>query len=162
LSASDSDVGEQPIAGTAERLKREKKYGDALLFSWGMVEQEVDSMLSQKLGYGENKLENTPFKDKINALVEAKCLNQDDARKIFHFKQKRDAIFHDYTNTMMWASGDAPKDELADIAIEGLKASTNSFIGCLKPIRQTSEIRQYFLSFKTVERNAFRDKISQK
>ncbi len=149
MKSTVSDATEHPIVGTAERLRKKKRYGDVLLFSWGLVEQEIDSVLAQRLGYSDKKLEDTPFMGKIAALVVGSCLTEDEARKIAHFKQKRDAVFHDYTSTIMWASGDQKNGELADIGIEALKASTNACIRNLKPLRQTSEVSQYFLSFKT-------------
>ena len=147
-----------PIVGTARRLKSEKKYGDALLFSWGLTELEIDSLLRQKLEFGNSKIENTSFTRKIDALKQAGCFSGDDERKILHFKQKRDAVFHSYTNTMMWASGDEGKDELADIAINALEACTHAFTRSLTPVRGTKKEITYMLSFDTVEPNTFRER----
>ena len=152
---SGAEQKSAPIIGTAERMKAEKKYGDALLYSWGLIEQEIDTMLGQ-LGHGKNNIDNMSFGCKVKALSEAGYFSQDDVREVSHFQQKRVAVFHRYTSTMMWASDDKPKEELADIAISALKACTNAFTRNMRPIRQTDSIREYFLSYETVEPNEFR------
>lgn len=145
-----------PIVGTAMQLRLQKKYGDVLLFCWGLIELEVDALLRQRLQYGENKIDEMSFNRKFGDLKKDGCFTDEDQRKIMHFKQKRDAVFHSYTNTMMWASGDEGKDELAEIAINALASCTNAFTRNSTPVRRSDKESTYVLGFDVVEPNSFR------
>lgn len=126
-----------------------------MLYSWDMVNKLLDAALIQRLRYGENKVTRMAFERKVCLLKEAGFLPKEQEDKILHFKQKRVAVSHYYTNTMMWGGDDKPKDELADISINALKAAMDVFVKQAPPVRQTNEVREHMLSFQGVEPNAY-------
>lgn len=155
---SQSDRMNRPLFGTAERFKAEKKYGDVWLYSWDLVNKMLEAILVQGLGYGEDRVDDMSFYNKIKTLKAAKCLTDEQERILLHFGQKRVPISHYYTDTMMTAADDGPKDELADIAINALKAAEKAFETHVPPVRVFEGIKTYTLSFRAVEPNAYIEK----
>jgi len=104
-------------------FKREGKFADLVLVSWGLVEFEVDLAIRHyfglrhddpKIGY----LQRNPFRRKVELLQELEYFSTKEAQAVLDFEVRRDKMFHTMFRGLFFdIQKEKPRNDIVDCAL---------------------------------------------
>ncbi len=104
-----------------EELKREGKFSEFLLISWGIIELRADESILKAYCLSSQNPKADPLMElsigkKLAILKDIGYLSHDDYGKVLEFKKKRNDLFH-HGGLFIRGLTEEQKDEIMDLGI---------------------------------------------